>query len=65
MSTCPNVHALSSCPITHPLYFYLKATILCPCTLTSYSLISITMHIPCVYHEEPMPLDVTSNPNSF
>ena len=63
MSTCPNIHALSSCPITHPPCFYLKATMPCPCALISYSLISVTMCVPCVYHEKPMFLDITSNPN--
>ena len=37
ISTCPNVHVLFSCPITHPPCFFLKATMPCPCALTSYS----------------------------
>ena len=40
-------------------------TMPCLCALTSYSLISVTMHVPCVYHEEPLSLDVTSNPRLF
>ena len=63
--TSPNVHASSSYPITHPPCFYLKATIPCLCALTSYSLISITIHTLCVHHEEPMSLDITPNPNSY
>jgi len=47
------------------LCLYLKATMPCLCTLTSYSLISVTMCAPCVYHEEPLSLDVIPNPNSF
>ena len=65
ISTCPNIHASSSCSITHPPCFYLKTTMPYSCALTSYSLISITMHTLCVYHEEPMSLDITPNPNSF
>ena len=55
----------ASCPITHPPCFYLKTTMPCPCALTLYSLISITMHASCVHHEEPMFFDITPNPNSF
>jgi len=54
----------ASCPITHPPCFYLKVTMLYPYALTSYSLISITMHAPCVHHEEPLSFNVISNPNS-
>jgi len=54
-------HAFTS----RPPYLYLKATIPCPCALTSYSLISITMCAPCVHYEELLSLDVISNPNSF
>ena len=53
-----------------------KATMLPTCALTSYPLpYSIVlcshssspsyMHTPCVYHEEPLSLDVTPNPNSY
>ena len=44
---------------------FLKTTMLSTCTLTSYSLISITMCAPCVHHEEPLSLDIIPNPNSF
>ena len=44
--------------------FYLKATILYPCALMSYSLISVTMCAPCVHYEELMSLNVIPNPNS-
>ena len=65
ISTGSYVHAFTSCSITHPLCFYLKTTMLCPCALTSYSLISITMCAPCVYHEKPLFLNIIPNPNSF
>ena len=64
ISTGPYVHASTSCPITHPSCFYLKTTMPCPCALTSYSLISVTMYTPYVYHEELMSLNVIPNPNS-
>ena len=51
--------------ITHLLCIFLKTTMPCPCTLTSYSLISITMCIPCIYYEEHLSLDITSNPRLF
>ena len=54
----------TSCPITHPPCFYLKATMLCPYALISYSLISVTMCTPCVYYEELMFLNIIPNPNS-
>ena len=59
------VHAItiSTCP--KGLMSNYSSTMLCPCALTSYSLISITMHAPCVHHEKPMSLDITPNPNSF
>ena len=50
---------------SRPPCLYLKATMPCPCTLTSYSLIFITMCAPCVHHEEPLSLDIIPNPNSF
>ena len=50
---------------SRPPCLYLKATMPCPCALTSYSLISVTMCVPCVHHEEPLFLDVIPNPNSF
>ena len=50
---------------SRPPCLYLKATMSCLCALTSYSLISITMCAPCVYHEEPLSLDIIPNPNSF
>ena len=59
------VHVSISCPITHPPCFYLKATIPCPCALTSYSLISITMCTLCIHYKELLSLDVIPNPNSF
>ena len=65
ISTGPYVHVSTSCSITHPPCFYFKAIIPCPCALTSYSLISITMYTPCVHYEKPLSLDVISNPNSF
>ena len=51
--------------ITHLSCIFLKATIPCPYALTSYSLISVTMYAPYVYHEESMFLNVTSNPRLF
>ena len=44
--------------------FYYSSTMPCPCALMSYSLISVTICAPCVYYEELMSLDITSNPNS-
>ena len=38
ISTSPYVYVSTSCPSTHLPCFYLKATMLCPCALTSYSL---------------------------
>ena len=64
ISTGPYVHASTSYPITHPPCFYLKATMPYPCALTSYSLISITMHALCVHHKEPISLNIIPNPNS-
>jgi len=53
-----NVHALSLCPITHPLYVYLKASMLYTCALMSYpkpySSSPLSMHVPCVHYEETM-----------
>jgi len=37
ISTGPYVHASTSCPITYPPCFYLKATMPCLCALISYS----------------------------
>ena len=54
-----------SCPITHPPCFYLKATMLYPYALMSYSLISITMYALCIYHKELLFLNIIPNPNSF
>ena len=51
--------------ITHLPCVFLKATMPCPCALTLYSLISVTMHIPCIHHEKPLFLDVTSNLRLF
>ena len=65
ISTSPYVHASTSSPITHPPCFYFKATMPCPCALTSYSLISVTMHTPCIHYEKLLFLDVTSNLNSY
>ena len=65
ISTCPYVHPLSSCSITHLPCFYLKTTMPYLCALTSYSLISIIIHTLCIHHEEPMSLNVIPNPNSF
>ena len=52
--TCSYVHALSSCPITHPPYIYLKASMLYTCALTSYpnpySLSPLSMCALCVYY---------------
>ena len=66
------VHALSSCPITHPHVFSIRP----PCFLhvpwrhttivlchTSSSL--SYMRTPCVHYEEPLSLDVTPNSNSI
>ena len=63
--TGPYVHASTSCPITHPPCFYLKATMPYPCALMSYSLISITMYAPCIHYEEPLSLNIIPNSNSF
>jgi len=56
----PNVHALSSCSITHLPYIYLKASMPYTCALMSYpkpySSSPFPMCILCVYHEEPCPL---------
>jgi len=54
----PNVHALSSYPITHPPYVYLKASILYTYALTSYSKpyssSPSSMCAPYVHYEETM-----------
>jgi len=47
------------------LMSYYSSTMPYPCALMSYSLISVTMYILCIHHEEPLSLDVISNPNSF
>ena len=39
-------------------------TMPCPYALTSYSLISITIHIPCIHYEKLISLDIIPNPNS-
>ena len=52
-------------PHVYPPCFYFKATMPYPCALMSYSLISITMCVLCVYHKESLSLDVIPNPNSF
>ncbi len=54
----PNIHALFSCPITHPPYIYLKASILFIFALMSYpkpySSSLSSMHASYVHHEETM-----------
>ena len=58
------VHATTMCLLHVLLLIHYKATMPYTCALMSYSLISVTMYVPYVYHEELMSLDVTPNPNS-
>ena len=65
MFTCPYVHTLSSCPITHPYVFFLRP----PYFLHVPWHHTFNLHCTCAHHvytmRNPCPLTSSPNPNSI
>ena len=59
--TYPYVHALSSCPITHPHVFSLRLL----CFLHVPWCHTLNLCYICAHHKKLMSLNITPNPNSF
>ena len=63
--SCPNVHASSSCPITHPHVFSIRP----PCFLYVPWRHTLNHHCTCTHHvytmRNPCPLMSSPNPNSI
>ena len=63
--SCPNVHASSSCPITHPHVFFLRP----PCFLHVPWRHTLNLRYTCAHHvytmRNPCPLTSSPNPNSL
>ena len=63
--TNPKVHALSSCPITHPHVFFIRP----PCFLYVPWHHTFNLRCTCAHHvytmRNPCPLTSSSNPNSI
>jgi len=63
--SCPNVHALFSCPITHPHVFSLRP----PCFLHVPWRHTLNLCCTCAHHvytmRNPCPLTSSPNPNSI